>query len=411
MSQDETIICSKMWTDLYINFQEHTVTHCCKQTHYPLYFDEIDSLHSGVFHHNSRHQHDRNVMVTQNKLPASCDFCIKSEPDSIRRVWNEWNNDRIAEIKDTLLTANLTSYIELDIGNKCDMACVYCGPMSSSTWAKELGVTPVEKDEHINEVWRWKIMQALKGHVSSVDKETRLTFNILGGEPLILPDTYKIISELTEIISEANFKNKPQIMITTNLNAKEKLIEKLKSVIEETKDYISWVISISIESIGEHAEKTRYNLNWSRFEHNLQSIKDVPDFIYLTATIDMFSLSFFSEFISWAFESLGHDTYARYWDFTMNSVQDTYSDVTYCPKDQVDIDCIIKTYNKNLEKSGLLAGVKSEQIRTHIQNLGKQLETKTPDDKFWAFWNARCQYRGVDYYNTVPLKSIVERYR
>jgi hypothetical protein len=125
----------------------------------------------------------------------------------------------------------------------------------------------------------------------------------------------------------------------------------------------------------------------------------------------MFSLSFFSEFISWAFESLGHDTYARYWDFTMNSVQDTYSDVTYCPKDQVDIDCIIKTYNKNLEKSGLLAGVKSEQIRTHIQNLGKQLETKTPDDKFWAFWNARCQYRGVDYYNTVPLKSIVERYR
>lgn len=401
-----------MWTDLNINFQQQTINHCCKQIQYPAGLDLVKQMGGRVFNENQKHREDRRIMVEEDRLPPSCEFCIRSEPNSIRHVWNQWNDKKINHIRNSLINAVHTSYIELDIGNKCDMACIYCGAHSSSTWAKELGIANAETewDQWYASEWRKEILRALDEHIQVLDKETVLTFNLLGGEPLLLPYTYDMIEQIGRMCRTAKFEQKPTIMVTTNLNCKPKLLSRLKNVMLETSKYIRWVLSISIEDINERAEKTRFHLNWKRFEKNLIEIKSIPDFIYLTATINMFSLPYLDEFIDWAFNLLGHFGYARTWDFTMNSVQGHYTEVGYCYKDLIDIDKILHRYNVNLEQSGLLETIKSDSIATHIKNLYEQLETLEPDEEFWKFWNDRMRTRGIDYTELYPLKQIKERF-
>jgi organic radical activating enzyme len=410
VTKNGTNICSKLWTDLYINFQEQTFGHCCKMIHYPVNALTIEKMGKDVFWKNEHHHNDRKAMVEENRLPNSCKFCIDAEPDSIRHVWNTWNTEFIDYNRDRLMAAKETNYIELDVGRKCDMACVYCGPWSSSTWAKELGVGYKNDDEEYAEMWREEVMKALREYVISLPKRLKVVFNLLGGEPLLLPYTYDMLEFLAEVCAEANFDNKPTIMVTSNLNCKTKLLDRLLETIEKTSDTFNWQLSVSIEDVGERAERVRRHLNWNRFEKNLKAVRQTDTFIYLTMTVNILSLPFLDEYFDWAFQTLGHDRYGQNWDFTMNSVQDQAQDIVYCPPDLVDIEKLIAAYERNIADVNPYYLAKRPVILQHIRNMGGQLGKRVPDEKFFHFWELQRIKRGLDYTDMYPLPEIFERY-
>jgi organic radical activating enzyme len=400
-----------MWTDLYLNFQEQTFGHCCKQIHYPVNALTIEKLGKDVFWRNDKHYADRKTMVIDNQLPQSCKFCIDSEPNSIRHVWNSWNDRYIENKKDQLVDSKITSYIELDIGRSCDLACVYCGPWSSSTWAKELGINHTIIDEEYAKIWRETALEALRQYLFSLPKNLNLSFNILGGEPLLITYTYDMIEFLAQVCEEVGFDNKPTIMITTNLNCKPKLLKRLLETINNTSNSFNWNLSISMEDIGERAERVRYHLDWNRFETNLKEIKKTNIFIYLTVTINILSFPFLNEYFDWAFMTLGQEHYGVRWDFTMNSVQDSAQDISYCTSDLVDVEKIVNAYIKNIKDLDLDQLSKEADIIRHLNNMRMKLGTKIPDSKFFLFWEIQKKKRNIDYTIFYPLNKIYEIYK
>lgn len=375
-----------MWTDINIDFARKNIRHCCKSRRdYPISVKEINQLKEKVFDHNFVTTNAKTTMVKDNKLPMVCMDCKLYEPNSIRHVWNVWDDNFIEHKKDKLMQMNATNYIEFDLGNQCDLACVYCGPWSSTVWAKELNSKKYQKEN--DKEWKELILKHLKEYLKTIDPTTQLTFNILGGEPTLIPETYDIIDALAEMCS--HFTINPTIMVTTNLNTKHKLMDRFIQVVESTSDIFDWHISISIEDLGKNAELIRYGLNWERFEQNILRIKDFAKRVYLTMTFNLLSFPNFKGFIEWAMNLLDKQDYDTKWVFSMNSVQDGFSDVAFLRKNQVNVDAFIKFINSlNLPSK--------EPIISHLKNLKNRLGTKDIDEEFFKFWDTLIKRRNIE---------------
>lgn len=393
-----------MWTDTNIHLDDNKIKHCCKQKVSKIPFAELQSLGSDIFERHPLNIGNRKEMVEQNKLPASCQLCIDSEPNSIRHVWNKWNNEFIENNRAQLVDINYVNFIEIDVGKTCDMACIYCGSWASSKWAKELKIS-LKKEA--NDHWRNDVFKHLAEHIRNIPCDRKMTFNILGGEPLLIMDTYKMIEYFSERCK--HFEKKPTLMITTNLNCKPKLLEKFLDILEKTKNIFEWIISISIENIGQMAEFVRYHLNWNRFERNIARIKDRVDQIYFTVTSNLFSFAQFDIFIDWAFETLGAPNYMKTWDFTFNIVQEGMTDIAYCDVDLVDVNHIKITYGNWVKKCNISADHKIEQFNQYIDDLHVRLGTKTANQEFEKWWRIISQRRGVNYCSMYPLNEIIRR--
>ncbi len=397
-----------MWTDLNINFQKKTFQHCCKQVHQPISLIEIDKLKADVFDFHERNVRNRKISIDHNMLPPDCQWCISTAPNNIKKVWNIWEDEDLDEYQKTNDLATLkktsrTAYIDLDIGNSCDLACVYCGPWSSTTWAKELGQIKSARN-FIDPEWKEKILENLSLYLLKLDSTEKIVFNILGGEPLLIVDTYEIISYLSNNCK--HFKQKPILMITTNLNCKPASLKKLLETLEETKDIFEWNISVSIEDINIRAEQVRYHLDFNKFENNLKAIKNAPDKIYVTATLSIFSFPNFHEFINWIFWVLGVENYNKTWDFTLNNVQEGFTDLAYCPRELIDIDKIKNTYNTLIKDITDRNEHKVRNVMDHLDNMYQRSGTKKPGREFYGFWDKMSKRRNVDYFTIYPLTSM-----
>lgn len=373
---------------------------------YPVDLEEIDELGADVFFKNKRHYPDRQKSVLENIMPDSCEYCIESAPNSIKNIWNVWRDDFIEEQGADLVNAVHTNHIEIDVGRSCDMACVYCGPRSSSTWSKELGVK-WEVDEDLSAQWTDKVLVALREYILTLPRDYQLTFNLLGGEPLLVTRSYDIIEYLAETCKA--FEHKPILMITTNLNCKPALIRKLERTMKATADVFEWQIAISMEDVGHRAERTRFHLNWDRFCDNVEVIKGLADKIYLTMTVNLISFPRTGDFVDWAFDTFGEAEYTRKWDFTLNMVKGGFVDVAYCTPDLVDLTDILLRYKARARHADSNTR-KQWQFEEHMINLYKHLGTREPGPEFFSFWDALNKRRPTDYYQVFPLDIIRQRY-
>jgi len=392
-------ICSKMWTDVNINFQRQTFQHCCKQIHSKISFDEIDTLGKDVFQKHKSIVSDRKISIEEDRLPPSCKWCIDTAPNNIKKVWNIWSDDWIDDNIENLYTENYVTYIDLDIGKSCDLACVYCGPWSSTTWAKELDQPT---NSTIDTVWKDKILANLREYITTLDCNTKIVFNILGGEPLLITDTYDIIKYIS--VNCGHLNHKPDMMITTNLNCKPALLKKLLLTMDETADTLNWVLSVSIEDIGDRAEAVRYHIDFKRFENNLRAVIGKPHMIYLTVTLSILSFANLGEFIDWSFDIMGEEKYTNDWNFSLNNVQEGYTDLAYCPKQLIDIETIKSKFRDNAAQSGRLN--KFESVISHLDNMYERAGTKEIDSKFIKWWEAMGNRRNMNYFAYFPMTEL-----
>ena len=158
-------ICSKMFTDVNIRFPYNSLKNCCKAHDYPITIDEIDSLGKNLLTHNKEYLRRTDSMVVKNELPIDgCNTCIKTEPHSLFRQWNIWNDHNRPSDHDLLTKQHFTTY-EFVLSSACDLKCVYCGAHDSSTWAKELGV-PINKG---SSEWDEKVLEHVLNHLKTRD--------------------------------------------------------------------------------------------------------------------------------------------------------------------------------------------------------------------------------------------------
>ena len=388
------MICSKLWTDTNINFKENSIRHCCKQQvpGTKINLDEIKKLNENIFEHGTIIQQDRQTILNSG-IPYNC----VNGKCGYQKYWNKWDSKWLKRNSNKLFTDDFTNYIELDLSNECDQACMYCGPWSSSTWAKELDNDFYSK-QNTDIEWKEHVLNALYKKIENFDERLWLTISILGGEPTLMPDLYIILEKLLHI-----GKTKLEITLTSNLNTKPILWNKLLNYIKSN-SHIVWNIGVSVEDIESRAELIRHNLNWKRFVSNLLDIAPHTR-ITFTPTINTLCLPYFDQFIDWCFDIMP-TKYGIDWVIGTNAVYNHPMDIAFLPKKYVDMKNIEKTFLDKIDnidyKFNNYGRSNTAKFKKHLREIKKRLGTEniTKVEKDW--YNSISNRRGIDYTKAFP---------
>ena len=150
------------------------------------------------------------LQMLNNEIPRSCTKCFEEESNGIvsKRQWENvvWKErlDLDSIVDKTTDTGELPveiPYFDLRLGNVCQLKCVMCSPHDSSSWINDWKLQyPKYKtielkqdqgwDKQYNYTWysNTSFLDSVKGQVKNLKE-----LYFAGGEPLIIPEHYKIL--------------------------------------------------------------------------------------------------------------------------------------------------------------------------------------------------------------------------
>lgn len=140
----------------------------------------------------------------------------------------------------------------LDIrwNNSCNLGCVYCSPMFSSTWQSRLNIetsSPVKDYQD----------DLLEFVISKVDEIEEIM--LVGGEPMLMKQNYRLFK---------NISANARISIITNLSYDLEKLPCMPDLLNRPADNTIW--SVSLENIEQQFEYVRNGASWAQVEKNLK---------------------------------------------------------------------------------------------------------------------------------------------
>ena len=287
--------------------------------------------------HNTKFKKQKRKEMLTGQRPSECDYCWNVEDNSdafsdrVYKSAEPWSLDHMQEITNSDWRTDFNPrYVEVAFSNACNFKCSYCGPSYSSAWVQEakkfggyptldnfnnleylesVGKMPINHKDHnpyVEAFWKWWPDLYRDLH----------TFRITGGEPLMSPDTWKV---LDYIIDNPNPNKNLSLAINSNLGIPDKLvdrfIEKIKRITEEDK-VREFIVFTSCDSVGKQAEYIRDGLDYNRFKGNVEKIMEQCPKVNITFMVTYNALSvpnydkFIKQVYEWKTEFTSPD---RYW--------------------------------------------------------------------------------------------------
>lgn len=170
---------------------------------------------------------------------------------------------------------------DLRFDNKCNLACISCGPTSSSLWAKELGIDIIPN--------------AIECDIDSLIKSKAVY--LAGGEPLIIDQ----FNQLLTAVAKQDIQ--PEIVINTNLT---RVNDTIAATLKQIKNL---TLTISIDGFGKVNEYHRWPLSWDKFLRNLEWAASIGCTIQFNSVVDAVSVWGISQLVE-----LEH--LANFWSLT-----------------------------------------------------------------------------------------------
>ena len=238
-----------------------------------------------------------------NKQPSMCQRCW-SEEDSGRTSKRMHTLDRLKDIlkHETKWTEEPKQlyFLDLKLGNICNLKCRICGSWSSSTYAgEELKALPKEEREtsfHREMVqkgaWPRKsntFWNELKEHVSAI---RYLEFT--GGEPFMIKEHFEFLNTLVDMGVAHNI----EIHYNTNGTIYPEEAEDIWFHFKHVE------IAFSIDATKERFEYQRTEAKWNEVEINIQKFKDLREqfsniSLQVCSTINIFNVFYLDEVAEW----------------------------------------------------------------------------------------------------------------
>jgi sulfatase maturation enzyme AslB (radical SAM superfamily) len=171
-------------------------------------------------------------------------------------------------------------FIDLKLGNICNLKCRICGSWSSSKWAKEeIDYVPgIDRKTHLaykflqdgawpreNELF-WDNLRILLPNIKYLE--------FTGGEPFLIPR----FKELLALVGSRD--TQPEIVITTNLTVVNDDIKYTLSKIKKLS------LIISVDAWGKVNEYHRWPMTWAKFLQNFEWAKTLNCFLQFNTVID-----------------------------------------------------------------------------------------------------------------------------
>ena len=245
------------WTHQFIDPQGR-VKPCCRfnmpadvEQENNLNKQSLDSIFNGSFMNDIRDK------MINNQQVLGCVRCYQEEESGKKSLRERYN--QMPDLHPTDLIKDLSNpdirWLELAISNDCNLVCRMCDSRYSWKWfddEKELFGTTISKDKFT------------KTDISSIDKflDNIVHIKFTGGEPLIIPDHFKLLDKLSQHDNVGNI----YLNYSTNLtiNPKQDTIDKWKKF-----KYIEF--ACSFDGTLSTWELIRYPSAWSTAEKITQN--------------------------------------------------------------------------------------------------------------------------------------------
>lgn len=329
-------MCFRTWNDLIISMPKRMVSWCCKtkftqEQEKQATFD-LDILNEQGLDFLINHPilKKRKYDLSGGTRSPDCNVCWNTEAvsnSSVRTQYNEhydpiWkrrfniatkNPASAITLHQTLQKHDGTRFIELELTNKCNMACVYCWEGLSSRWQKEIKKPMPDTDDDIFE----KVIELLEEYWDiRLKNERNVTISLIGGEPFFTSHMFYFLNKfVTKVNKEKKSAAKFTVTVTTNLNFTQKRFKEFAEIVKNTPNII-YDMQISNEAIGRKAELIRWGLNFDKFDVTL------GDFIELAksqsnillgfgAAHNSLSTPYMLEYFKYLDEKLQHHQYNR----------------------------------------------------------------------------------------------------
>ena len=283
--------CLAKWTQVTMHLGTGLTHSCHHPVQHKIPLRELRNNPSAL--HNTRYKKRKRKEMLEGKRPSECNYCWNIEDNSnsfsdrVFKSSEPWSIDQMEKIKQSDWNENYNPrYVEVSFSNTCNFKCAYCGPQYSSKWVEEIekhghydtatrfnsiedikkrGEMPYKKSDHnpyIDAFWEWW---------PDLYKDLH-TFRITGGEPLLSPDTFKVLEYIQE-----HWEENPNLSlaINTNLGVPKKLVDRMIAIAKDLVDnnkVREFIIFTSVESTGRQAEYVRYGLDYDQFWVNIDNI-------------------------------------------------------------------------------------------------------------------------------------------
>jgi MoaA/NifB/PqqE/SkfB family radical SAM enzyme len=263
---------------------------------YRIYKDNIEDVW------NSKHYQEIRKQFINGERPETCQRCFREEDAGIRSPRAGYNEKWFKE--DVVIKEEIpvdVRYIDLRLGNLCNLKCRMCNPWSSSMWVKDwnsvvetaelMPSSPLTKEEfdHLEVMQQWpdrKQTATTFVELAHTIEEIYLT----GGEPTLATSQYALF----DYCIENDLANNIRLKYNTNLtNVPAKMLEYWKH-------FKRVQLNCSIDATGSRDRYIRYPSNWSKIEENFDKLNGLPNVnIQIHCTVQALNMVAMTELFEW----------------------------------------------------------------------------------------------------------------
>ena len=272
-----------------------------------------------------------------------CDVCYKKEDLNGTSPRLDFNSNRLwklPEVNQDYSVESQFQHIDIRFSNLCNFKCRMCNHDFSSNWYEDSEKLYPGSNKERTKVMKVSdnIVDDLIPHLNKVK-----SFYFAGGEPLIMPEHYKVLKHLYDNlpIRETGFGQKRNLSIHYNTNLSVITYDE-KSLIDLWEGFDRVFLSISCDGVGKVGEYQRVGFQHDRFVENLKNIKKyfkaespylggfglLYNFQYTTTIWNVYHIFDFIEFMksNGFIESSDHIDFYYAWspnDIALNNISET----------------------------------------------------------------------------------------
>lgn len=264
---------------------------------------------------NSRHMQSLREQFLAGKKPQTC-----------RKCWNEEHAGRTSKRMHTLdrmkhmgITSEWTAdakplmFLDLKLGNICNLKCRICGSWSSSQFAtEEIAQLPQDQKKKSHAYTMLKAgawpqdNPSFWNEIDNVLTDIRY-IEFTGGEPFMIREHF----DMLQGIVDRGIAHNVEIHYNTNGTIFPEQAEEI------WKHFKTVEIAFSIDDVGERFEYQRTNAKWTEVQENIQKFFALKRYLPMTiqlqvcTTVNVFNVRYIDEVARW---SAGHAFNFVYWN-------------------------------------------------------------------------------------------------
>jgi MoaA/NifB/PqqE/SkfB family radical SAM enzyme len=240
-------------------------------------------------------------------------FLAGQKPQTCRKCWNEERAGRTSKrmhtldrlkhsLSDTEWTADAKPlmFLDLKLGNICNLKCRICGSWSSSQFAvEEINDAPPEEKKNI---YAYQMLRAGNWPKENLQFWNQIDQHITdiryieftGGEPFMIQEHFAMLQGIVD----RGIAHQVEIHYNTNGT------QYPEEAIEIWRHFKTVEIAFSIDDLGERFEYQRSNAVWAEVEQNLGRFRDLKTQysnirLQCCSTVNVFNVRYIDQLARW----------------------------------------------------------------------------------------------------------------